>query len=338
MASEVEVLDLLVVGAGPTGIAIGAEARKEGLEPLLVDRGALAANILELPTYMKFFTTRQRLEIADIPFTIPENKPDRRQALSYYRSVVSRYRLPLALHEEVLSARLEGEYFEVASRSHDEERRRRAKAVALATGYFHNPKRLSVPGEERPWVHYRYREPYAHFGEQVVVVGGGNSAVEAALDLWRNGARVTLVHRGDSLKQTVKYWLKPDAENRIADGDIAVRFNSRVVAFADYQVEILGPRGSQRLSADAAYVLVGYTPDVALQERCGVAVDPQTLVPSFDPGTCESNVAGLYIAGTLQAGAQTDLIFIENSREHGRKIVAHLAQRLRSRSATAPAR
>ncbi len=322
-------VDLLVVGAGPTGIAIGAEARRAGVAVLLVDRGPLTAHLLEFPTYMTFFTTRERLEIGDIPFAVPEEKPDRRQALAYYRAVVRHWGIPLALHEEVLYVEPAEEGFRVATRGRGGPATRRARAVALATGYFGQPRRLGVPGEDLPWVRHRYVEPYPHFGEGVVVVGGGNSAAEAALDLWRAGARVTLVHRGAALKDTVKYWLRPDLENRIAEGSIEARFGTRVSSFDLGGVGVEGPRGTGRLPADAVFVLVGYQPDVDFQRRCGVEVDSRTLVPAFDPATCESNVAGLYIAGTLQAGADTGRIFIENSRDHGRRIVAHLARRLR---------
>jgi thioredoxin reductase (NADPH) len=330
MSASGEVLDLLVVGAGPTGIAVGAEARRAGLTTLLVDRGALTQNLLDFPTFMTFFTTRELLEIADIPFAIPDEKPDRRQALVYYRAVAAHYRLPLALHEEVLATRREGDGFRVRTRRHGAERERAARAVALATGYFGQPKRLGVPGEEGAAVRHRYRDAYPHFGEHVVVVGGGNSAAEAALDLWRGGARVTLVHRGAALKETVKYWLKPDLENRIAEGALAARFDTRVVAFTEGAIEIERQGTREPLAADATYVLIGYLPDAALEERCGVRVDPHTLVPQFDPETCESNVPGLYLAGTLQAGRDTGRIFIENSRDHGVKIVRHLRSRLES--------
>ena len=330
MSAPGEVLDLLVVGAGPTGIAVGAEARRAGLTTLVVDRGALTQNLLDFPTFMTFFTTRELLEIAGIPFAIPEEKPDRRQALAYYRAVAAHYRLPLALHEEVLAARRHGDLFRVHIRRGGEERERAARAVVLATGYFGQPKRLGVQGEDGAGVRHRYRDPYPHFGEAVIVVGGGNSAAEASLDLWRGGARVTLVHRGAGLKETVKYWLKPDLENRIAEGAIAARFDSRVVAFGDGGVEIERQGTRERLAADAVYVLIGYLPDAALEERCGVHVDPQTLVPACDPESCESNVPGLYIAGTLQAGRDTGRIFIENSRDHGVKIVRHLRARLGS--------
>ncbi len=324
-----EPLDLLVVGAGPTGIAIGAEARRQGLSVLLVDRGPLTAAIQAYPTFLEFFTTRDRLEIADIPFAIPEDKPTRRQALVYYRMVTDRYQVPLALYENVEEVRKEGELFTVSSRRLQGPRTHRARAVALATGYFINPRRLGVPGEELPWVSYRYKESHLHFRQDVVIVGAGNTAVETTLDLWRNGARVTLVHRGAHLKSGVKYWLKPDMQNRIEEGSIPARFNTLVRAFLpEGGIEIEGPSGPEVLPAQAAYVLIGYQPDVDFERRCGVAVDPETLIPTFDHETCESNVPGLYIAGTLQAGRFTDRIFIENSRDHGTKVVNHLKARL----------
>ncbi|HEX2223867.1 MAG TPA: YpdA family putative bacillithiol disulfide reductase [Thermoanaerobaculia bacterium] len=327
-----ELLDLLVVGAGPTGISIGAEARKAGLNVLLVDRGPLTAAIQGYPTFMEFFTTRDRLEIAGIPFTIPDAKPTRRQALTYYRFVAESYGIPLALYEEVLETRKEADgTFSVATRRLRDGASRvlRARSVALATGYFFNPRRLGVEGEDLPWVSTRYTEPHPYYGQEVVVIGAGNTAAEAALDLWRSGVRVTLVHRGGGLKPGVKYWLKPDVENRIEEGSIPARFHTTVRAFRNDGVHVEGPGGAEVLPADAAFVLVGYTPDADLERRCGVEVDPETLVPSVDPETCESNVPGLYVAGTLQAGRWTDRIFIENSRDHGPRIVAHLKPRLR---------
>jgi thioredoxin reductase (NADPH) len=332
--NDPELLDLLVVGAGPTGIAIGAECRRTGLSVLLVDRGPLTAAIQAYPTFLEFFTTRDRLEIADVPFAIPEAKPTRRQALVYYRSVVERYGIPLALHEDVQRIERRGDEFVVhgerrlGAGADGEPRVRRARAVAIATGYFDGWKQLGVPGEDQPWVHHRYVEPYPYFDRDVVIVGAGNTAAEAAVDLWRNGARVTLVHRGEQLKAGVKYWLKPDVENRIAEGSIHARFRSVVRAFGPESVEIVTPQGEESLPAQAAFVLVGYVPDAGFQRRAGVEVDPETLVPSFDPETCETNVPGLYVAGTIQAGRNIDRIFIENSREHGPKIVRHLRSRL----------
>lgn len=332
--NDPELLDLLVVGAGPTGIAIGAECRRTGLSVLLVDRGPLTAAIQAYPTFLEFFTTRDRLEIADVPFAIPEAKPTRRQALVYYRSVVERYGIPIALHEDVQRIERRGDEFAVhterriAAGAEATPRVRRARAVAIATGYFDGLKRLGVPGEDQPWVHHRYVEPYPYFDRDVVIVGAGNTAAEAAVDLWRNGARVTLVHRREQVKAGVKYWLKPDVENRIAEGSIRARFRSVVRAFGRESVEIATPEGEESLPAQAAFVLVGYVPDAGFQRRAGIDVDPETLVPSFDPETCETNVPGLYVAGTIQAGRNIDRIFIENSREHGPIIVRHLRGRL----------
>ena len=326
--SDDAVVDLLVVGAGPTGIAIGVEAGKRGLSCLLVDRGALAANLLDFPTYMTFFTTRDLLEIGGVPFSVPQDKPSRREALAYYRAVAAKHGLAVALHEEVRSARRRGAIFEVRCHGAAGERRRSARAVALATGYFHRPRKLGVAGEDLPWVHSRYLEPYRHYGERVAVIGGGNSAVEAALDMWRNGVEVTLVHRRHEVKPTVKYWIKPDIENRISEAAIGSRLETTVRAFTAEGIALDGPDGPEVLEAAAAYVLIGYEPDVSLQRGAGVRLDPHTLVPAFDPSSCESNVPGLYIAGTLQAGRDTNRIFIENSRVHSVRLVEHLAQRL----------
>jgi len=317
---------------------VGAEARKAGLAPLLVDRGPLVASLVDYPDEMLFFTTRDKLEIAGVPFAIPEEKPNRRQAIAYYQAVAASCALPLALHEEATAIERDGESFRVRTRGRAGERERRAAAVVVATGYFAWPESLGVPGEERPWVRARYREPWGHFGESVVVVGGGNSAAETALDLWRHGARVTLVCRGPALKPTVKYWLKPDLENRIAEGAIAARFESRVVGFGEREVLVESAAGREAVPADAAYVLIGYRPDVSLLAGAGVRFDAASLVPEFDPETCETNVPGLYVAGTVQAGGETHRIFIENSRDHGGRIVAHRLARSGAGSVGRPAR
>ena len=322
--------DLLVVGAGPTGIAIGAEARRAGLDVLLLDRGALCNAILNFPTNMQFFTTRDLLEIADIPFSIPEAKPSRQQAMLYYQGVVRHYGLPLALYEDVQRVERGADgLFTVTTRRRGLETRRRARAVALATGYYDQPNKLGVPGEDLPWVSPRYYEPYPHFGQRVVVVGGGNSACETALDLWRNHAEVTLVHYRAELRPTVKYWVKPDAENRIAEGSIQGYFNSHVREFRDGEVVIERDGEEIVIPADAAYVMIGYRIDAAFERRCGVELDAETLVPVYDPETCESNVPGLYVAGTLRAGHKTNKIFIENAREDAPKIVGALVEKLK---------
>lgn len=332
LASGDQPLDLLVVGAGPTAIAIGAEARRVGLSTLLVDRGPLCASIVAFPVDMLFFTTRDKLEIAGVPFGIPEAKPSRQQALAYYHGVVRHHQVPLALYEEVESVSRTAGLFALETVTTDGAQRRRrrlARAVALATGYFDHPRRLGVAGEALAWVHARYREPWSHFGQRVAIIGGGNSAAETALALWRAGARVTIVHRGAQIKPSVKYWLRPDLENRLKEGVIDARFNTEIRAFVEATgstprgLRLESPSGPEALEVDAAYVLIGYRPDTDFERRCGIEVDPQTLVPAFDPETCETNVTGLYVAGTLQAGRRTDLIFIENARDHGARIVRH---------------
>ncbi len=327
------VLDLAVVGAGPTGIAIGARARQAGLDVLLIDRGPLAAALVGFPTYMSFFTTRDLIEIAGVPMSTPGDKPSRREALAYYRAVAARFEIPLALREEVVGLATAEGGFRIDSRARGGDVVRRARTVALAQGYFHRPRRLGVPGEDASWVRSRYLEPYGHFEDQVLLVGGGNSAIEAALELWRNHARVTLVHRRDRVKDTVKYWLKPDLENRIAEGSIAAHLETTVRAFRSEGsrrlVDLAGPDGETSVAVDAAYVLVGYEPDTQLAAGCGVTFDPATLVPTCDPETCESNVEGLYLAGTIQVGRDIGKLFIENSRVHADRVVADVARRLR---------
>lgn len=321
-------LDLLVVGAGPTGIALGAEARRAGLEVVLLDRGALTANLLGFPAYMSFFTSSGQLEVAELPFTVPEEKPSLRQALVYYRAVVDYFEIPLGLFEEVESIERAEHGFTVRSRGRNGAMERQAGAVALATGYFANPKRLGVEGEDLSWVHARYRDPYRDFGRRVIIVGGGNSAAEAALELWRAGVDVTMVVRSEGFKPTVKYWVKPDIENRVSEGSIRALFRSEVVRFEEGAAVVRREGSEETIPADVAYVLIGYLPDAKFERAVGIEVDAETLVPTYNSETCESNVPGLYVAGTIQAGANTGRIFIDNSRHHSKLIVRHIAARL----------
>ncbi len=265
-------LDLLVIGAGPTGIAVGAEARRVGLDVLLVDRGQLTQALLDFPTFMTFFTTRDKLEIAGVPLCIPDEKPSRQQALVYYRAVVAHHQIPLALNERVLSAARDGEAFVVETESGGTRQQRRARAVVIATGYFDQPFKLTIPGADAPWIKSYYDDPYRHFGERVVLIGGGNSACEAALDLWRNGAgRVTMLVRGPRLREGVKYWVRPDVENRIAENSIDAHFNATVEGFEERprRVRFRDANGAlQTLEADAVFALLwlssGRRPPAAL--------------------------------------------------------------------------
>lgn len=332
-------LDLLVVGAGPTGIAVGCEAIRAGFSVKVFDRGALTNSFLNYPTYLTFFTTRDRMEIAGIPLSIPEEKANRQQALAYYRAVATRFGIPLALHEEVLEARraVDGTFC-VSVRKHKQIGTHWSRAVVIATGYFDNPLKLDIPGMHSTWVKSFFREAYPHYGEDVLIVGGGNSACKTALDLWRNGARVTMVVRDQKFHESVKYWILPDIENRVREGSITAHMNSVVAEFTQEPrgavIRKAGawPGGDETfVAAEAAYVLIGYRPDETLLRNCGVEVDAKSLVPRFAPDTCETNVPGLYVAGTIQAGLDTDRVFIDNSRDHGTRIVAHLARRLKSR-------
>ena len=321
--------DVLVIGSGPTGIAVGAEARQAGLTAVLIDKGPLTASLLEFPTFMRFFTTRDRLEIGGVPFTVADEKPDRRQALVYYRAVVKVHGIEVRTHEEVLDARPLGDGLTVRTRSARGEHSYQVRAVVVATGYFGQPRRLGVAGEEQqPWVHQRYLEPLLHFDERVALIGAGNSACEAALELWRSGAHVTLIHRRSEIKATVKYWVKPDIENRIAEGSIDALLDSTVQRFGDHKIYLEQAGEPRELEVDASYVLIGYRPDVALLERCGVEVSADELIPTFDETTGESNVPGLYIAGAVRSGIHTNRIFVDNSRDHGKSIVAEIKRRL----------
>ncbi len=277
---------------------------------------------------MTFFTTRDKLEIAGIPFAVPEDKPNRRQAIAYYQAVADCHDLEIALFENVVAVEREGELFQVRSEGRAGVVTRWARAVAFAIGYFTNPLRLGVPGEDQPWVRSRYREPWEHHGEDVAVIGAGNSGAEVALELWRHGARVTLIHRGDAPKATIKYWVRPDLENRIEEGSIRALLGARVLRFGERVIEVAVGSGIEVVSAAAAYVLIGYEPETGLMERAGVRIDSETKVPEFDPQCFETNVPGLYVAGTIQAGRETHRIFIENSRDHGDRIAEHLADRL----------
>ncbi len=333
-------LDVLVVGSGPTGVAVGAEAKQAGLSVALFDAGPLQANLLGFPTYMTWFTTRDRMEIGGVPFSIPEDKADRRQALAYYRSVVAHHDLEVRTHSKVVRIRpsQQGLLAEIAPREGGSYLQP-ARTVVVATGYFGAPRRLAVPGADLPWVHTRYLEPYRHYGEHVVLVGAGNSAAEAALEIWRAGIEVSLVHRGREIKPTVKYWVRPDVENRIAEGSIGAHFERTVEAFEVRDgrrgLVLAGGEDHEFLPADAVYVLIGYDIDASLLEASGVVVDAVEKIPAFDEESGETDVPGLYVAGAVRSGIHTNRIFIDNSRDHASRIVEHIAGRLRGRAVAA---
>jgi thioredoxin reductase (NADPH) len=332
-AARHEVFDLLVVGAGPTGLACAIEAQKAGLRVVLVDKGCVCNSLFHYPAHMTFFTTPELLEIGDIPFPSPNPKPSRDEALQYYRLVAAHYRLDIRQYHRV--ERVEGA--SGAFTVHTEDRFGRpgelyARHLAIATGYYDLPNHLHIPGEKLSKVHHYYDDPHPYFEMDVVVIGGKNSSAIAALELWRSGARVTLVHRGSEMHRHVKYWIKPDIENRIKNGEIAAYFQSRVVEITPDSVVVETPSGLETLKNDFVFAMTGYHPDFDFLGRLGVRFEGEDRLPVCDPETLESNVAGIYLAGVIVAGSRTNEIFIENGRFHGRQIAAALASKLSAQS------
>ena len=318
--------DLICIGAGPTGLACAIDAKRAGLRPLVIDKGCLCNSIFHYPANMVFFTTPELLEIGDIPMTSAGEKPTRVEALKYYRKTAEHYQLELRLFEAV--DRLEGrdESFVVHTRTTPGATNRyTSRKIVIASGYYDLPNLLGVPGEDLPNVSHYYTEPHCFWNEDVVVVGGRNSAAEAALDLYRNGARVTLVHRSAELGKTIKYWVRPDIENRIRAGQIRALFETRVMQNDPGGVSVEGKHGfTERLPARRVFVLTGYHPDFAFLRAAGIEIDPQTGKPALNSQTLESNVPGIFLAGVVIGGDFPSEIFIENGRFHGKQIVAAL--------------
>jgi thioredoxin reductase (NADPH) len=323
-------VDVLVIGAGPTGMACAIEAEKAGFKSLIIDKGCLVNSLYHYPTNMVFFTTPELLEIGDIPFTTALPKPNRLEALEYYRRVAAHYHLNTRQYEWVKTITGEDNDFRIATTDrHDAIHDYRARKIVLATGYYDLANELNIPGEdlEQKVFHY-YREPHPYYDTDVVVIGGKNSAAEAALDLWRHGARVTLVHRDAQIHSHVKYWVRPDIENRIKAGEIVAHFKSTVREINADCVVVDTPTGPLHLKNDFVFALTGYHPDYDFLRSIGIELSAEQLRPVCDPETLESNVPGVYVAGVIVAGSRTSEIFIENGRFHGKLIAAHLSQKI----------
>ncbi len=325
-----DVLDLVVIGAGPCGLAVGAAAREAGLRCRIFDRGPLTATIVrEYPPYIAFFSTAEKLEIGGLPFPIERGKPTREQALAYYRRAAEYFSLDVRQFEEVLAIDGEKGDFRIRSRSRGgEERSTAARAVVVATGSFDAPNPLGVPGEDLPKVKHRYDEPHPYWNQDVLTVGGGNSAVEAALELWRAGARVTFVHFARELDRGVKPWVLPDIRNRFEKGQIRVLWGTRVERITPGAVTLLDVAEGSReeIPNDWVFAMTGWHAEPTLLRDLGVPIDPESGRPEHDPDTLETRVPGVYVAGVLTAGNDANRIFIENGRHHGSRIVEALRE------------
>ena len=362
--------DVIVIGAGPTGLACAIEAKRAGLHPLVIDKGCLCNSLYHYPTNMVFFTTPERMEIGDLPMTTLGGKPTRAEALKYYRRAAEHYGLEIAQYHRVEKISGHDGAFTVAARDvitsdatndlrkgtasaapknlgasgvltpeggrpagssgncdSSALREYHAKKLILATGYYDLPNFLNVPGENLPHVSHYFTDPHPYWNKDVVVIGAKNSAAEAALDLFRGGARVTLIHRGGELGRSLKYWVRPDIENRIKAGEIQARFNAKVERFEPGKVIIHNGGGREELPAFHVFAMTGYHPDFSFLEAAGIRLDPHTRKPELNPKTLESNVPGIYVAGVLVGGLHTGEIFIENGRFHGRQIIAAISGR-----------
>jgi len=328
--------DVLIVGAGPTGLACAIEAQKSGLKALILDKGCLVNSIFNYPTNMVFFTTPELLEIGDIPFTTALVKPTRLEAMEYYRRVAEHSQLHIGQYQWVKTITgHDGDFRVTATDRQGAIHDYRARKIIVATGYYDLPNQLGILGEDLPKVFHYYREPHPYYDTDVVVIGGKNSAAEAALDLWRHGARVTLIHRGAQMHSHVKYWVRPDIENRIKAGEIVAHFNSTVQEICPDHVFVRTPDGPLHLTNDFVFALTGYHPDYDFLRSVGIELSSEQFRPFCDPESLESNVPGIYVAGVIVAGSKTNEIFIENGRFHGKQIAAHLRQKLGRAEATA---
>ncbi len=339
---NVETADLLVIGAGPCGLAVGVAARQAGISCVLLDRRTIVSTIERYPLSMTFFSTPERIELGEVPFIASHEKPNRRDGLIYYRRVAEHYELDIRPGEDVVNVvagangSASGPFQVEVHRRHDR-KLYQADALVFATGYYDNPNYLGIPGEDLPHVSHYFVEGHPYWRQRVIVVGAGNSSVDAALECWRAGATVTLVHFGEGFDRTVKAWVLPDIVNRVREGSIAARWRSRVRSITPTHVEVVSDEGAvDLLPADAVLAMTGYHADTTMLQRLGVPVDPETGVPAHDEATMATPVPGCYLAGVIASGNDANRLFIENARGHGELIVRHL-QRSRDGLRPAPA-
>ena len=330
-----ESCDVLVIGAGPTGLACGIELQQRGVKTVLVEKGCVVNSIYNYPTNMTFFTTPELLEIGNIPMTSLNEKPNRTEALKYYRRVADYYKLDIRQYERVDRIAGEDNAFQIFSIDRlNCTNTYRARKVVIATGYYDVPIRLGIPGENLEKVLHYYKEPHPYYNHDVAVIGAKNSAAIAALELWWTGARVTLIHRGPCISDRVKYWIKPNIENRIKNGEICGYFHSNVTEILPDSIRISTPNGEVTLKNDFVFAMVGYQPDLEFLNATGITLEAETQRPHIDPETLESERDGIFLAGVIVAGMHTNEIFIENGRFHGQAIARAIAAQLFAESHT----
>ncbi|PWT70927.1 MAG: YpdA family putative bacillithiol disulfide reductase [Bacteroidetes bacterium] len=320
-------LDLIIIGGGPIGLACGLQAKKAGLSYLIVEKGTLVNSLYNYPSNMTFFSTSERIEIGEVPFVSNNAKPTRPEALEYYRRIAVSNHLHVRLQEEVKQiVPINGQYEVVTSRAHY-----LTTYIIVATGFYDIPNLLHIPGEELPKVTHYYKEPHFYAMQRVMIVGANNSAVDAALETWRKGADVTMVIKGDSIGKRVKYWVKPDIENRIKEGSIKAYFNSTIEKIREKEVDIRTPEGLVTIPNDYVLAMTGYQPNFEFLRMMGIQLsNDEKLAPNYDPETMQSNMKNIYLAGVVVGGMDTHIWFIENSREHADRIIRHIVEEIKN--------
>jgi len=318
-------LDILIIGGGPIGIACGLAAQKAGLSFVIVEKGCLVNSLYNYPSTMTFFSTSEKLEIGGIPFVTINIKPNRAEALEYYRRVATSNHLPVNLFEEVAGVKKDGDIFTIATSKGTYQ----AKNVILSTGFYDIAVKLDIPGEDLPKVQHYYKDPHYYSMQKVVVVGSSNSAIDVALETYRKGAEVTLVIRGAEVSHRVKYWVRPDILNRIKEGSIKAYFNSNLKAVRPHEVDIETPEGTITIPNDFVMAMTGYRPNFDFLKKMGITLTDDKFIPHYNPETMETNLPGLYLAGVVCGGLDTHLWFIENSRIHADMIVGDMVRKQR---------
>jgi len=318
-------LDVLIVGGGPIGLACGIEAKKRGLSYQIIEKGCLVNSLYHYPTNMTFFSTSQKIEVGGVPFVSHQDKPNRREALEYYRRVYETYELQVNTYERVLQISPMGKNYQTKS----DKGLYVSKTVIIATGFFDHPNLMDVPGENLPKVKHYFDDPHPYIGHKVLVVGGANSAIDVALETWRKGAETTLVHRGEGIGRRVKYWVRPDIENRIKEGSIKAYFESSVKEIKPLEVILNTPKGEVSIENDFVLAMTGFKPDYAFLEKIGLHfTEDQLRMPIRNEETFESNLPNVFLAGTVCGGMQTNKWFIENSIDHAEIVMEEIGKRI----------